>query len=159
MKQNDLLYLKLKDKMSPKNLILLKEKLEQLEQNGKDLTFLFTYPLKKPSLGLIFSLLFGFLAVDRFYKGDILLACIKLALLIVPFFTFLYFLLEALYEAALSHGNMFLFFYSLLVTNGNITDLCLLSLIASGVWKFADIYFVFVGIKKDNFNKIMKSLF
>ncbi|EPX9012094.1 NINE protein [Campylobacter coli] len=35
--------------------------------------------LKNPLVGLVLSITVGLFGVDRFYKGDILLACIKLA--------------------------------------------------------------------------------
>ncbi|EAJ9605522.1 NINE protein, partial [Campylobacter coli] len=37
-------------------------------------------------VGLVLSITVGLFGVDRFYKGDILLACIKLAFFIIPLF-------------------------------------------------------------------------
>ncbi|EAJ7267839.1 TM2 domain-containing protein [Campylobacter coli] len=42
--------------------------------------------LKNPLVGLVLSITVGLFGVDRFYKGDILLACIKLAFFIIPLF-------------------------------------------------------------------------
>lgn len=146
-KEYDSLIFLLKDYLLQKDLILLKEKLEQLRQNKKDLTWLFAYPLKSPVIGLMLSLFFGIFAVDRFYKGDIFLAFIKLNFFLTPL-TILY---DTITENIPNHSSPL---YFLFATEYPLF-LCILSSI---VWTFADIYLVFVGIKKDNFNKIINVL-
>ncbi|EPS5826029.1 NINE protein [Campylobacter coli] len=81
----------------------------------------------------------GLFGVDRFYKGDILLACIKLAFFIIPLFaTF------AAFIALLDESHSIFIDY-----------FAIFALMFASIWKLVDIYLVFVGIKKDNFHKIL----
>ncbi|EOH2597119.1 TM2 domain-containing protein [Campylobacter coli] len=83
----------------------------------------------------------GLFGIDRFYKGDILLACIKLAFFIIPLFaTFAAFI--ALLDE--SH-SIFIDYFAIFA----------LMFVVASIWKLVDIYLVFVGIKKDNFHKIL----
>ncbi|HED4393063.1 TPA: TM2 domain-containing protein [Campylobacter coli] len=90
-------------------------------------------------VGLVLSITVGLFRVDRFYKGDILLACIKLAFFIIPLFaTFFIALLDE------SH-SIFIDYFAIFA----------LMFVVASIWKLVDIYLVFVGIKKDNFHKIL----
>lgn len=92
-------------------------------------------------VGLVLSITVGLFGVDRFYKGDILLACIKLAFFIIPLFaTFAAFI--ALLDE--SH-SIFIDYFAIFA----------LMFVVASIWKLVDIYLVFVGIKKDNFHKIL----
>ncbi|HIC3495052.1 TPA: NINE protein [Campylobacter coli] len=80
----------------------------------------------------------GLFGIDRFYKGDILLACIKLAFFIIPLFAAFIALLDE------SH-SIFIDYFAIFA----------LMFVVASIWKLVDIYLVFVGIKKDNFHKIL----
>lgn len=89
-------------------------------------------------VGLVLSITVGLFGVDRFYKGDIL---IKLAFFIIPLFaTFAAFI--ALLDE--SH-SIFIDYFAIFA----------LMFVVASIWKLVDIYLVFVGIKKDNFHKIL----
>lgn len=64
-------YLLFKGKVSDTHLMIVKNELDRAEAAGNmpDLKPL-TSQLKSPILGLIISILFGFIGFDRFYKGD-----------------------------------------------------------------------------------------
>ncbi|EDO6825557.1 TPA: TM2 domain-containing protein [Campylobacter coli] len=89
-------------------------------------------------VGLVLSITVGLFGVDRFYKGDILLACIKLAFFIIPLFAAFIALLDE------SH-SIFIDYFAIFA----------LMFVVASIWKLVDIYLVFVGIKKDNFHKIL----
>ncbi|EAL5967689.1 TM2 domain-containing protein, partial [Campylobacter coli] len=92
-------------------------------------------------VGLVLSITVGLFGVDRFYKGDILLACIKLAFFIIPLFATFAAFIALLYE---SH-SIFIDYFAIFA----------LMFVVASIWKLVDIYLVFVGIKKDNFHKIL----
>lgn len=77
MKQDKTILLIFKDKIPEERLFILEEELKK----PKDLSALYAISLKNPLVGLVLSITVGLFGVDRFYKGDILLACIKLAFL------------------------------------------------------------------------------
>ncbi|ENT5881329.1 TM2 domain-containing protein [Campylobacter coli] len=79
----------------------------------------------------------GLFGIDRFYKGDILLACIKLAFFIIPLF--------ATFAAFIESHSIFIDYFAIFA----------LMFVVASIWKLVDIYLVFVGIKKDNFHKIL----
>lgn len=64
-------YLLFKGKVSDTHLMIVKNELDRAEAAGNmpNLKPL-TSQLKSPILGLIISILFGFIGFDRFYKGD-----------------------------------------------------------------------------------------
>jgi hypothetical protein len=80
---------------------------------------------KSPILGLIISILFGFMGFDRFYKGDGGAGVLKFVL--------------AVGIARASKTN---------------PDEAAIALAALLLWWLADIFLVYFGIKKDNFKKI-----
>lgn len=71
----------LSDKIPSQSLPLLQDKLKDASEDK--INSLATLPFKSHILGLILGILFWFLGVDRFYKGDIGLGCAKLGLCIV----------------------------------------------------------------------------
>ncbi|EHJ4656242.1 TM2 domain-containing protein, partial [Campylobacter coli] len=83
MKQDKTILLIFKDKIPEERLFILEE---ELKKSQKDLSALYAISLKNPLVGLVLSIIVGLFGVDRFYKGDILLACIKLAFFIIPLF-------------------------------------------------------------------------
>ena len=93
--------------------------------------------LKSPGAGLVLGLLFGGLGVDRFYKGYIGLAFMKLLLL---------FILGFILNLAQTQPS-----------DTTYTMLVLFTVVAV-IWMFADLFLVFSGIKKDNLNKILMIL-
>ncbi|EIN6883910.1 TM2 domain-containing protein, partial [Campylobacter coli] len=138
MKQDKTILLIFKDKIPEERLFILEE---ELKKSQKDLSALYAISLKNPLVGLVLSITVGLFGVDRFYKGDILLACIKLAFFIIPLFaTFAAFiaLLDESYSIFIDYFAIFALMF-----------------VVASIWKLVDIYLVFVGIKKDNFHKIL----
>ena len=119
-------YLLFKGKVSDTHLMIVKNELDKAEAAGNmsDLKPL-TSQLKSPILGLIISILFGFIGFDRFYKGDGGAGVLKLVL--------------AVGMARASKTN---------------PDEAAIALAALLLWWLADIFLVYFGIKKDNFKKI-----
>ena len=119
-------YLLFKGKVSDTHLMIVKNELDRAEAAGDmpDLKPL-TSQLKSPILGLIISILFGFIGFDRFYKGDGGAGVLKLVL--------------AVGMARASKTN---------------PDEAAIALAALLLWWLADIFLVYFGIKKDNFKKI-----
>ena len=130
----------LKGKISDVNLIELKGRLDRMESVGHyslDLSPVLS-TLKSPGIGLVLGFLFGWLGVDRFYKGDEWLSVFKFLLCIfLPVFL--------LMNAARN-------------SNDDLAALASLIMCAGIVWCIADLFLVYTGIKKDNFKKIMASL-
>lgn len=141
MKQDKTILLIFKDKIPQERLFILEE---ELKKSQKDLSALYAISLKNPLVGLVLSITVGLFGVDRFYKGDILLACIKLAFFIIPLFaTF------AAFIALLNKSHsIFIDYFAIFA----------LMFVVASIWKLVDIYLVFVGIKKDNFYKILNFL-
>ena len=125
-------------KVSDTHLIVIKSELDKAEAAGKrpDLT-LTAATLKSSMVGLVLGFLFGWLGVDRFYKGDAGLGIFKILLCVASMFL--------LTLAAKTNNDGLLMFSSLAVCVGL-------------VWCIADLFLVYTGIKKDNFKKIMASL-
>ena len=125
-------------KVSDTHLMVIKSELDKAEAAGKrpDLT-LTAATLKSPMVGLVLGFLFGWLGVDRFYKGDAGLGIFKILLCVASMFL--------LTLAAKTNNDGLLMFSSLAVCVGL-------------VWCIADLFLVYTGIKKDNFKKIMASL-
>lgn len=119
-------YLLFKGKVSDAHLMIVKNELDRAEAAGNmpDLKPL-TSQLKSPILGLIISILFGFIGFDRFYKGDGGAGVLKLVL--------------AVGMARASKTN---------------PDEAAIALAALLLWWLADIFLVYFGIKKDNFKRI-----
>lgn len=119
-------YLLFKGKVSDTHLMIVKNELDKAEAAGNmsDLKPL-TSQLKSPILGLIISILFGFIGFDRFYKGDGGAGVLKFVL--------------AVGMARASKTN---------------PDEAAIALAALLLWWLADIFLVYFGIKKDNFKKI-----
>lgn len=119
-------YLLFKGKVSDTHLMIVKNELDRAEAAGNmpDLNPL-TSQLKSPILGLIISILFGFIGFDRFYKGDGGAGVLKFVL--------------AVGMARASKTN---------------PDEAAIALAALLLWWLADIFLVYFGIKKDNFKKI-----
>jgi hypothetical protein len=119
-------YLLFKGKVSDAHLMIVKNELDRAETAGDmpDLKPL-TSQLKSPILGLIISILFGFIGFDRFYKGDGGAGVLKFVL--------------AVGMARASKTN---------------PDEAAIVLAALLLWWLADIFLVYFGIKKDNFKKI-----
>ncbi|EKF1347295.1 TM2 domain-containing protein, partial [Campylobacter coli] len=131
MKQDKTILLIFKDKIPEERLFILEE---ELKKSQKDLSALYAISLKNPLVGLVLSITVGLFGVDRFYKGDILLACIKLAFFIIPLFATFAAFIALLYE---SH-SIFIDYFAIFA----------LMFVVASIWKLVDIYLVFVGIKK-----------
>ena len=80
-------YMLFQGKVSDTHLMVIKSELDKAEAAGKrpDLT-LTAAMLKSPMVGLVLGFLFGWLGVDRFYKGDVGLGILKIILCIAPMF-------------------------------------------------------------------------
>ncbi|HEB7543484.1 TM2 domain-containing protein [Campylobacter coli] len=138
MKQDKTILLIFKDKIPEERLFILEE---ELKKSRKDLSALYAISLKNPLVGLVLSITVGLFGVDRFYKGDILLACIKLAFFIIPLFATFAILIALLND----NHSIFIDYFAIFA----------LMFVVASIWKLVDIYLVFVGIKKDNFHKIL----
>ena len=119
-------YLLFKGKVSDTHLMIVKNELDRAEATGNmpDLKPL-TSKLKSPILGLIISILFGWIGADRFYKGDNSSGVVKFILIL------------GVAKAAETNPDQ---------------AVLILGLVA--LWWFIDIFLVYFGIKKDNFKKI-----
>lgn len=145
----------LKGKIADEALVPLKNSLEKAGESGVEkLMFL---RLKNPVVGIVLSLLFGILGVDRFYKGDIKLGVGKIALWLVSF--------TLLIAGVFSGADMI----TPAMSDEEIAEVILseaapqfllgiIGILASYVWWIVDIFLVFFGIKKDNLAKIYVAL-
>ena len=131
-------YMLFQGKVSDTHLMVIKSELDKAEAASKrpDLT-LTAATLKSPMVGLVLGFLFGWLGVDRFYKGDAGLGIFKILLCIIPVF---------LLMSAAQNGD------------DDLAGFASLIMCAGIIWCIADLFLVYTGIKKDNFNKIMISL-
>lgn len=131
-------YMLFQGKVSDTHLIVIKSELDKAEAAGKrpDLTLTAT-ALKSPMVGLVLGFLFGWLGVDRFYKGDVGLGILKIILCIAPMFF------------AVQAGQR---------GDEDLAAMAMMIGFASLIWCIADLFLVYTGIKKDNFNKIIISL-
>lgn len=143
------------DKLSKNSmdLTILKERLDKLNDAQRDnfakqLSFI---KLKSPIVGLILGLFFGGLGVDRFYKGNIGLGVLKIILLIVSYSLFFSGFIGMI---ASSMDEM----EEVAAGSVGLTAVGGIMLFVFIVWVIADLFFVYKGIKKDNFAKIMMAL-
>ncbi|EHY0905219.1 TM2 domain-containing protein, partial [Campylobacter coli] len=121
MKQDKTILLIFKDKIPEERLFILEE---ELKKSQKDLSALYAISLKNPLVGLVLSITVGLFGVDRFYKGDILLACIKLAFFIIPLFATFAAFIALLYE---SH-SIFIDYFAIFA----------LMFVVASIWKLVD---------------------
>lgn len=82
---------------------------------------------KSPAIGLVLGIFLGWLGVDRFYKGDIMLGIFKILLCVAPALLFA--------SAAKTNSDAELMVASVIMCAGLI-------------WCFADLFLVYIGIKK-----------
>lgn len=130
------------DKIPQDSKLLLQEKLKEVSEDK--MPILSAVQLKNSVIGLVLGLFLGGLGVDRFYKGDFLLGGIKLALVL------LYFVCIGSATAAVVGGS--------LEFAGFLGGLAIFFLITLFIWCITDLFLVWRGIKRDNFNKIQNLL-
>lgn len=106
---------------------------------------------KCPKTTLIFSIFFGILGVDRFYKGDIRLGIVKFLLgfcvIIVLFNT-----VNSSFFDDYTDEN---YFTPLSIFSFAVAFLLFLS---GCIWWLVDIFLVFIGVKKDNLTQLQATL-
>ncbi len=135
------------NKIPAETTLSLQQQLDKLP-NDK-LSSLGFLPLKDSVIGLVLGLFLGHFGADRFYKGDIGLGILKIILGILGIVFFVVFISAgAVMSSNLNGDSHFLVAFFL----------GLLALLAPSIWVIADWFFVWKGIKQDNFNKITKCL-
>lgn len=138
MKNNDIIFYNLKDKVSSNALLSLKESLDKADESAVQRLLLRN--LKNAILGLIFSVILP--GVDRIYKGDIALGIFKIIYIVV-----VYIGIEVdLGDKIIANGSKIL------------AVLWLLAIVAMVAWFVADMFLVWKGIKRDNLKKIFEIL-
>lgn len=133
---NEFLFTYIKDKIPNHSLEFMRGKLQEISERQCDELILLR--LKNPSLCLLLSLCFGFFGVDRFYKGNVILAICKILLFWGSAFAMT---LVAAFEV----NTFFVLLFG-------VSFFCAL------VWGIADIFLCFFGIKQDNLAKILAVL-
>ncbi|MGX3012179.1 TM2 domain-containing protein [Helicobacter sp. 23-1044] len=138
MKNNDMIFYNLKDKVPSDALLRLKESLDKASEGASKRLLLIN--LKSAILGLIFSVILP--GVDRIYKGDIILGIFKIIYIVVVYIGI---------EADLGDR---------LIANESavLAVLWLLAMVAMVAWCVADMFLVWKGIKRDNLKKIFEIL-
>ncbi|MBZ7985616.1 TM2 domain-containing protein [Campylobacter sp. Cr9] len=146
MQESELVYLL--GKIKSNDLVSLKDK-------NLDKKILLALNLKSPKIGVILGIFFGVFGVDRFYKGDIFLGIIKLILsfishaaLFTAFLSALSVIVYAAPDAPPAPPNL-------------EQEIDTIILYCFGIWFLfmiyivCDLFLVYRGIKKDNFQKIL----
>lgn len=118
----------LKGKISDSDMLVIKSKLDGMDQDRQSSVLALAQNLKSPVVGLILSIFLGVLGIDRFYKGDILIGILK---------------------------NILIINVLIKVFSQNSPELAGLIAAAYGIFCVVDIFLVFFGIKKDNYQKLM----
>lgn len=119
--------------------------------NENTLQKLSSLSFKCPKTALVFSIFFGILGVDRFYKGDIRLGIVKFLLgfctIIVLFNT-----VNSSFFDDYTDEN---YFTPLSIFSFGVAFLLFLS---GCIWWLVDIFLVFIGVKKDNLTQLQATL-
>ena len=121
-----------------------KNDLLRLSESNLDASDLLKIKLKSPFLGLIFAIFLGFLGVCRFYKGDKLLGFFKALPIIFCIFILIVAFMSAILNIDFEYG------YEIMEMLNALSNV----LWVYNLYLLVDVYFVYVGIKEDNFKKI-----
>lgn len=131
------------DKIPSDKAALLYQQLEKVPDNK--LNYLALVPIKNPVVGLILGVFLGHFGADRFYKGDIGLGILKCLSWFGGFILSWIFII-----AGVSTHSDSAFITGLV--------LAVLAILAPAIWVMVDWFFVWKGIKRDNFSKITQHL-
>lgn len=133
MKNAQLFFLQLKEKVPSDSYLALKQSLDKAEDKFEEQLALLSF--KNPIMGLIFSVILP--GVDRIYKGDLALGIFK-----IIYFVFVY------------------IFFNLVLESGenDLIPISLILFIVALIWLVVDIFLVFKGIKRENLKLIFSVL-
>ncbi|TQR27809.1 NINE protein [Campylobacter sp. MIT 97-5078] len=131
------------DKIDEANMPLIKQSIEEL--NDEDIQSLMCISFKNPIIGLLFGFFMGIFGFDRFYKGDTILGIFKIILFVLCIGLFI---VAIIILVGFRYEDLAIVLF---IASG-------LTLLASLIWWFIDLFMVYFGIKKDNFTKTMKAI-
>jgi hypothetical protein len=129
----DMFLLNKGDLFPAESLAVIRERLALLDNNRWGLLSALSF--KNPTMALLISVGASILGAGRFYLGQTFLGFAKLALILLYYITYLYFLIEEEF--------------------GISTVICIITLIASIIWWFIDLFLIMKTARNINYNKLL----
>ncbi len=139
-------------KIPEESTLVLQERISKATDTNK-VASLSMLPLKTPVVGLVLGLFFGGFGADRFYKGNIGLGVLKLlGISAMWIFAFIFGAMTTFAGAAVGDEEG--------AAVGAAMGFGLMGIVwlIVAIWVIADLFLVWKGIKKDNFDKINNQL-